>query len=219
MLIKVCGMRRADNIAEVARLAPDMIGFIFWEPSPRNACHTPPEALDSLSPETRRVGVFVDASRETILDTARRYGLRFVQLHGSETPGECAALRAEGLGVMKAFGIATRDDVARTAFYEGSCDLYVFDTRTPAHGGSGVKFDHTLLAAYRGSTPWLLSGGLGPGDAPSLALIDDPLCAGFDINSRFESSPGIKDPAAVGKFILTVKNTIDNEPNRQTFQR
>ena len=194
MKIKVCGMREQQNIAEVARLAPDMMGFIFYEPSPRNACATPPESLDSLLSTTRRVGVFVDAPREEILATARRYGLHFVQLHGSESPEMCAGLHDEGLGVIKAFGIATRDDVARTAAYEGTCDLYVFDTSSENHGGTGRKFDHTLTEAYHGATPFLLSGGLGPDDAEQLAGLRHPSCAGFDINSRFETSPGVKNP-------------------------
>ncbi len=214
MLIKVCGMRDAENIAAVARLdpAPDMMGFIFYGRSPRNACAMPTEALDALSAAIRRVGVFVDASREEVLETARRYELDFVQLHGGESPEMCAALRSHGLGVMKAFGIATADDLARTAEYEGSCDLYVFDTRLPGsphggvHGGSGVKFDHSVLAYHNTNTPYLLSGGLAPGDAGQLATTRLPLCAGFDINSRFETSPGIKDPEAINNFITKIKS-------------
>ncbi len=220
MLIKVCGMRDAANIAAVARLspAPDMMGFIFYAPSPRNACSTPPEALDALPPAIRRVGVFVDEAPETIVETARRYGLHTVQLHGTEPPEMCARLRAEGLGVIKAFGIATAADIARTAPYEGTCDLYVFDTRIPdpapgaPHGGTGRKFDHTLLAAYGGTTPFLLSGGLGPEDAENagqLTATRHPLCAGVDINSRFETTPGVKKPAAIEKFIQKTKQPMN----------
>ncbi len=209
-------MRDAANIAAVARLdhAPDMMGFIFYGRSPRNACDTPPEALDALPASIRRVGVFVDSPLETVLATARRYKLDTVQLHGGETPAMCARLKGEGLGVMKAFGVATAADVARTAPYEGTCDLYVFDTRVPdaapgsAHGGTGVKFDHRLLEAYRGATPFLLSGGLGPEDADNAgqpAATRHPLCAGVDINSRFETAPGIKNPEAVKQFIEKIK--------------
>lgn len=221
MLIKVCGMREPDNIAAVARLAPDMMGFIFYERSPRWAGELSPEDLDVLPTATRRVGVFVDAPPEYILATARRYGLDLVQLHGAETPADCTALRGEGLGVMKAFGVASREDVVRTVEWEGSCDYYVFDTRSTAHGdgnggtqsgeaqsgGTGRKFDHRLLEEYRGRTPYLLSGGLAPEDAGELADgTADPRRAGFDINSRFETAPGVKDPQAIEQFINTIKN-------------
>ena len=205
MTVKVCGMREAGNIAEVARLAPDFMGFIFYEPSPRNACGMPPEALDALSPETKRVGVFVDAPKEHVLAIAQKYALDLVQLHGSESPEMCAELRLS-LGVAKAFGIGSLEDVARTAAYEGTCDLYVFDTAASTHGGTGRKFDHSLLVSYEGNTPYLLSGGIGPED--TAAAPSDPRCAGFDINSRFETAPGIKDPEAIAKFMQTVKKTI-----------
>ncbi|MDR2882280.1 MAG: phosphoribosylanthranilate isomerase [Alistipes sp.] len=211
MLIKVCGMRDAAGIAAVAGLdpGPDMMGFIFYGRSPRNACSTPPEALDVLPAAIRRVGVFVAAPPVDVLATARRYRLDLVQLHGEESPEMCARLRAEGLGVMKAFGIATAADIARTAAYEGTCDLYVFDTRIPdpasgaPHGGTGRKFDHRLLEAYRGNTPYLLSGGIGPED--SGAAPADVRCAGFDINSRFETAPGIKKTETIKLFIEKIK--------------
>ncbi len=206
MLIKVCGMRGPQNIAEVARLVPDMMGFIFYDRSPRNACSTPPDALDALAPGTKRVGVFVDAPMGQILETARRYRLDLVQLHGDETPAVCAELRDRGLGVIKAFGIASADDVERTAAYEGTCDYYVFDTADASHGGTGRKFDHSLLAAYKGSTPYLLSGGLAPEDAEDLAAsLPCPRQTGFDINSRFETAPGLKNPETIEHFIKTIR--------------
>jgi phosphoribosylanthranilate isomerase len=205
MMVKVCGMRDRANIAEVARSAPDFMGFIFYEPSPRNACGMAPEALEPLLPGTKRVGVFVDEQKDRILETAQKYALDLVQLHGSEPPEMCAELRRHGLGVIKAFGIDSPEDVARTAAYEGTCDTYIFDTAAPTHGGTGRKFDHSLLESYGGSTPYLLSGGIGPEDAPAAAPVD-ARCAGFDVNSRFETAPGIKDAEAIEKFIQTVKN-------------
>jgi phosphoribosylanthranilate isomerase len=207
MLIKVCGMREAQNISEVARLAPDFMGFIFYERSPRYAGEMPPETLDALPSATKRVGVFVNAPKERILDAANRYALDLVQLHGAEPPEMCAALRAGGIGVIKAFGIGSREDVERAAEYEGTCDYYIFDTADASHGGTGRKFDHSLLAAYGGSTSYLLSGGLGPEDAPlfAAAAYKNPHCAGVDVNSRFETAPGTKDPEAIKQFMKTVK--------------
>jgi phosphoribosylanthranilate isomerase len=209
MKIKLCGMREAANIAEVARLAPDFMGFIFYEPSPRYAGEMPPEALDALLPATKRVGVFVNAPKEQILETAQKYALDLVQLHGVEPPEMCAALRAGGLGVIKAFGIGRADDVRHAAAYDGTCDYYVFDTAAgAAHGGTGRKFDHSLLRSYSGNTPYLLSGGLGPEDTPALAsaACKDPRCVGVDINSRFETAPGTKDHETIKQFMKTIKH-------------
>ncbi len=207
MKIKVCGMREAGNIAEVAKLTPDFMGFIFYEHSPRYVGDLQPETLTPLSPHTKRVGVFVNAPREYILEMVRKYRLDFVQLHGMETPEMCAELQRH-VGVIKAFGVGDVSDVERAAAYEGTCDYYIFDTRSTAHGGTGRKFDHTLLAAYEGHTPYLLSGGLKPEDATALAMQEDLHCAGFDINSRFETAPGVKDPEAIKQFLKTIKKPI-----------
>jgi phosphoribosylanthranilate isomerase len=200
-------MRDARNIAGVARTAPDFMGFIFYERSPRYAGEMPPEALDALSPQTKRVGVFVDAPKARILDAARRYALDLVQLHGAEAPALCAELRRT-LGVIKAFGIGVPGDVERAAAYEGTCDYYIFDTADASHGGTGRKFDHSLPESYSGRTPYLLSGGLGLEDAPALVMFasKNPRCKGFDVNSRFETAPGTKNPEAINRFMKTVKN-------------
>lgn len=205
MKVKVCGMRDARNIAEIASLLPDFMGFIFYEGSPRFAEALRAEELDTLSPATLRVGVFVDAGVDRILRTVEKYGLDLVQLHGAEPPEVCAAIR-ETVGVIKAFGIGSPADLERTKEYEGCCDYFLFDTRTPLRGGSGLKFDHDILKLYEGRTPFLLSGGLSPEDAELLASTDYSRCAGVDINSRFESAPGIKDPASINKFMETIKN-------------
>ncbi len=198
-------MREAENIAAVARLEPDYLGFIFYEKSPRFAGELAPSALKSLPRTIRRVGVFVDAPEESIREIAEAYGLDLLQLHGDETPEMCARLR-EIRPVIKAFGIENEEDVKKSEHYAGTCDYFLFDTRTPARGGSGRPFDHRLLVHYTGPVPYLLSGGLGPADAARLAAIDDPRCVAVDVNSRFESVPGVKDPALVQPFIETIKN-------------
>lgn len=198
-------MREARNIADIARLEPDFMGFIFYERSPRFAGGMEAASLDVIPPTVGRVGVFVDASEAYIRETARKFNLGFVQLHGAEPPGLCARLRGE-FGIIKAFGIGSARDLARTADYDGVCDYYLFDTLTAAHGGSGRRFDHTILASYGGCTPYIISGGLCADDAVRLAPSGDVRCVGLDINSRFESAPGVKDPARVGKFIETIKN-------------
>lgn len=215
MKIKVCGLNDADNIASIAGLAPDFAGFVFHQASPRYAGKLDPGALDVLSSCTLRVGVFVNAEERCLFDVAERYSLDFLQLHGNESPDFCARA-AEKLPVIKAFGIADESDFEAARDYEHSCEYFLFDTKSVLHGGSGRKFDHRLLNAYRGDTPFFLSGGIAPDDAEELARPLHPLCAAIDVNSRFETSPGKKDAAKVHSFIETIRtDRIRNERNRQ----
>lgn len=197
MIIKVCGLKYPDNIKAVAKLPIDMLGFIFYEKSPRSAKGMPP------IPEVKQLktGVFVNSAFDYVMETVREYGLDCVQLHGNESPGDCLRFKAEGLRVMKAFGVAAAADLEACGPYEGCCDLFVFDSKTQAFGGSGRSFDHSLLNAYRGKTPFLLSGGISVEAAGGLFQSAHPMLAGFDLNSRFETSPGIKDPVKVKRFV------------------
>ncbi len=208
MKIKICGLSDPDSIREIARLNPTMMGFIFYAPSPRNACALLPSVVNALPEGIERTGVFVDAPVDHILHTASRYGLTTVQLHGRETPEMCLTLRRSGLRVMKAIGINPDIDWDTLRPYEGTVDLYVFDTLTAIHGGSGRKFDWTLLRTYPLATPFLLSGGIGPDDADAItqAAATLPLMAGIDINSRFETQPGTKDPILVSNFLNRMEN-------------
>ena len=203
MKTKICGLAVPENIHTIARQHPDMMGFIFYAPSPRNACALMPSEVNKLPREIKRVGVFVDAPVDHILHTASRYGLDIIQLHGKETPESCRALRHAGLGVIKAIGIYPDVDWDALKTYEGAVDMFVFDTLTAIHGGSGRKFDWKLLGNYNLSIPYLLSGGIGPDDADAVneAYSQLPLMAGVDINSRFETAPGEKNPALVADFI------------------
>lgn len=208
MKIKICGLSDPDSIREIARLNPTMMGFIFYAPSPRNACALLPSVVNALPEGIERTGVFVDAPVDHILHTASRYGLTTVQLHGRETPEMCLTLRRSGLRVMKAIGINPDIDWDTLRPYEGTVDLYVFDTLTAIHGGSGRKFDWTLLRTYPLATPFLLSGGIGPDDTDAItqAAATLPLMAGIDINSRFETQPGTKDPILVSNFLNRMEN-------------
>lgn len=202
-LIKVCGMRDARNIREVEHLGIDIMGFIFWEPSRRFVARKP----DYL-PSCARAGVFVDAPQDYILNKVREFGLNYIQLHGHETPAFCRdlkqALQQNGLSavsLIKAFNIAQKDDLAATTDYSESCTLFLFDTKTPLPGGSGKQFDWQILDSYQGSTPFLLSGGIGPEDYDRLKQFHHPLCRGIDLNSRFEVEPALKDVARLEYFL------------------
>ncbi|MCR4995475.1 MAG: phosphoribosylanthranilate isomerase [Bacteroidales bacterium] len=226
-LIKVCGMREGTNIQAVAEQArPDWMGFILW-PGSKRYVDTVPSYMPPA--DVKRVGVFVDPTIEEVLQARQQFGLNLVQLHGKETPGFCLALKsaiaAEALPplpIIKAFAISSTDDLAATSDYirqdEGraSCtdafkpaDYFLFDTRTPLVGGSGQQFDWHILDAYTGSTPFLLSGGIGPEDAERLHTFQHPRCIGFDLNSRFETAPAMKDAEALAGFIRRVRQAGD----------
>lgn len=202
MMWKVCGMRDPRNIRDVMALGPDYMGFIFYPPSPRCALGMSPE----LPSGVRGVGVFVNASVDEIAGICNRYGLEMAQLHGDESPDFCRAVSATGLRVWKAIGLSDAPDWNQIRRYEGCVDMFVFDTRSAARGGTGQKFNWNILSDYPLSTPWLLSGGIGPDDTlPSL-----PGMAGVDINSRFEDAPGVKN-------VELIKEFIGNEQNRLAF--
>lgn len=198
-------MRDAANIAAIAALRPDMMGFIFWPKSKRTACGLDPKALDTVPDSITRVGVFVNAPIDEILATARLYKLRLIQLHGDESPAFCRQIRSTGLRVAKAIGIASESDIDLTMQYQSDVDLLLLDTKSPQRGGTGVAFDRSLLARYNGHVPFLMSGGIAPGDADDILQLNIPQMAGVDINSRFETAPGIKDTAEVAKFINQVR--------------
>lgn len=201
MLIKVCGMREAENIRRVAATGADWMGFIFYPRSPRAI-----KESDIIDCPQRRVGVFVDATPEEMMEKATRYRLDYLQLHGSESPEVCYALQKRGFAVIKAFSVATETDLAATADYEGRADYFLFDTKCPSHGGSGRKFDWSVLATYHGSTPFLLSGGINPESAEAILRFRHPQLAGIDINSGFETAPAVKDTEKIKAFIETIKN-------------
>lgn len=196
-------MQKPANIAIVATLKPDYMGFIFYPKSPRYAGALDPAALPD---NVRRVGVFVNASLSEIESTAKRYGLHSIQLHGSESPETCQTLRNKGYEVIKAFGIETTDDFQQAMPYEGFCDLFLFDTRTPAHGGSGQRFDWRLLDRYNGKIPFLLSGGISSDNAEEILNIEHPCFYGIDLNSRFEIEAGLKNTGLLERFIKTIRS-------------
>lgn len=195
MIIKVCGMREPANIRAVEALEPDLMGFIFYEKSPRYVSEVP----EYLPEGPERTGVFVNHSAEVMLEKARIFGLKWVQLHGQESPALCRTMKEAGLKVIKAFSISAAGDIEGPEAYEGSCDLFLFDTKTPGVGGSGKCFDWSLLDRYRGRTPFLLSGGIGPDT--DLGAVTHPMLAGYDLNSRFETAPAVKDIDRLKTFI------------------
>lgn len=200
-LIKICGMREAENIREVEQLEVDMMGFIFYSKSPRFVYELP----SYLPEQCSRVGVFVNEEKSTVQMYADRFGLQHIQLHGNESPAYCRSLRQAGLEIIKAFPIARLTDVKNVYEYENACDFFLFDTKCAKYGGSGNQFDWNLLHIYNGSTSFLLSGGINQYSAPALNAFSHPLLAGYDLNSRFELKPGKKDVERLRQFLNQLK--------------
>ena len=205
-IIKVCGMTDASNIRQVAETGVDWIGMIFWHPSSR-CCHDPGVA-QTIPEGIQRVGVFVDEEVETIVRRTEECGLNRVQLHGRETATSIRQLRQrlpQGVEIIKAISILTLDDMALAKAYEPLVDYLLFDTKCETVGGSGRQFDWSILNHYQGQRPFLLSGGIGPDDARRLAAFSHPQLAGYDLNSRFETAPGIKNVEALQRFLAERK--------------
>lgn len=199
MIRKVCGMRESGNIREVEALGIDWMGFIFWAHSARNVSLKP----DYLPSRCKRVGVFVNAPMAFIREKVREFGLDILQLHGSEDEDFIRQLRAElpSLTLVKALNVAREEDLEQSKRYEGLCDYFLFDTKAEKVGGNGKSFDWDILHNYKGTTPFLLSGGIGPDDKERLRAFHHPQMAGIDLNSRFEINPAVKDIHLLKSFL------------------
>lgn len=202
-------MKYADNISVVAKLPIDMLGMIFYKKSPRYIESSPSDTQELINalisnPEINRVGVFVNENIKTIEEKIKQYRLSFVQLHGNETPIFCSQL-SKPTSVIKAFSISSIADLENVAEYEGVCSYFLFDTKTSNYGGSGQKFDWSVLDMYKGKTPFMLSGGISIEDVDSIKNINHPLFYGIDINSRFEIEPGLKNVELLTCFIKTLR--------------
>nr|WP_322624324.1 phosphoribosylanthranilate isomerase [uncultured Flavobacterium sp.] len=198
MIIKVCGLTDNTESHAVTELdAVDMLGFIFYEGSSRYTEST-------LATTKKKVGVFVNAPLDYVIEKVQTHGLKAVQLHGSEPPEYIRQL-PKGIEIIKVFGIATAEDLEQTKAYEGLAGMFLFDTKSPKHGGTGTAFDWQVLENYKGETPFLLSGGIGRDSAEALKKFSHPKLAGYDLNSRFELAPKIKDATLIAKFLNEMK--------------
>jgi phosphoribosylanthranilate isomerase len=206
--IKICGLRTADTLEAAIRERAAHAGFVFYPPSPRAL--TPREAAplaERAGERIARVGLFVDADDAEIADAVVAARLDAIQLHGGETPGRAAQLRARfGLPVWKAVAVASAGDVGRARAYDQAVDLVLFDAKTPQGtlpGGMGLVFDWSLVAGWKGATRWGLAGGLNAGNvAEAVRLTGAPL---VDASSGLETAPGIKDEGLITAFCAAVR--------------
>jgi phosphoribosylanthranilate isomerase len=206
MKIKICGLTNTQNIRELVSLKPDFLGFIFYRASPRYAG----DKLDvsdllNIPLSMPRVGVFVNSDPYEIHGMQWKFKLDYIQLHGDESPAFCEQITQSGAHVIKAFRITDHFDFSKLMDYVGVCRYFLFDASSSLYGGSGKQFDWAILKKYELGHPFFLSGGIGPGDATRILRLSHPSFIGLDINSRFETEPGIKDPERVKKFLRQVR--------------
>ena len=191
MKLKICGMKYPENILEVGALLPDYMGFIFWEKSARHFNGIIPELPKSI----QKVGVFVNATLEEILEKIEKNDLQAVQLHGEESVDFCETLKKKipkEMEVIKVFSILDTFDFAALKPYEPVCDYFLFDTKGKLPGGNGTTFDWKVLEKYPSSKPFFLSGGIGIEEMEAVNEIlktNLPVYA-IDVNSKFEIEPG-----------------------------
>ncbi len=205
--IKVCGMRDPGNIRRLAELKPDLLGLVFYPHSPRYAGASPADGMfDSFPHGILKTGVFVDEDLKNINEHVLNFGLQAVQLHGNESPEMCIQLKSTGVKVIKAFSIDDTIDFSKMTPYISGCDWFLFDTFSKIPGGSGKRFNWNVLEKYDLVQPFFLSGGIGPEDAERILKLNHTELAGVDINSRFETRPGLKDIEQVGQFILKIRS-------------
>jgi len=198
MKLKICGMRDPQNTAQIAALEPDYLGFIFYAPSPRYVEKETPNVPQSI----KKAGVFVDASIDYVMSCIKQHQLQAVQLHGQENPAYCNEIKSLNVEVIKAFAVDNKFDFKHLDSYQSFCDFFLFDTQTEQKGGSGKKFDWTLLHEYPLQKPFFLSGGIGPHDLEAIKALKKtnlPLYA-LDVNSKFEIAPALKNSSALSIF-------------------
>ncbi|KUF37856.1 phosphoribosylanthranilate isomerase [Myroides marinus] len=203
--IKICGMFDPKNIDTISQEDIDLMGFIFYPKSKRYVREDINKAVDNLPHHIKKVGVFVNATREEVIKLITQYHLDYVQLHGDESPEDCAYYKEKGIKVIKAFSIGQVTDLEKVAPYSNYCDLFIFDTPTSDYGGSGLSFDWDVLKHYRQDTPYLLSGGLGLHNIESALLLRDDRLIGFDLNSKLENDQHHKDITLVRELVKNIR--------------
>jgi len=203
MNTKVCGITQLKQLQQLDGLDIDFAGLIFYKDSPRYVGDKiKKEDLKNSDFDLKKVGVFVNAGYDEIMQVVEDYGLDVVQLHGDESPELCEEL-SEDVEVIKAFKVkdskVSIDEMV--ADYDEVCDYYLFDTASSdVEGGSGKQFDWKLLSKSKIEKPFFLSGGIGVDDVAKVKAFKHPDYYAVDINSKVEKEPGIKDMALVLQF-------------------
>lgn len=203
LLVKVCGMREKANIEGLLQLPIDYIGHIFYPKSPRYLAS--PLAV-SYPASVKKTGVFVNESQEQIKQHIQDFNLNAIQLHGDEPATLCEAFQASGVDIIKAFGIDDDFNWDRLAPYLPYVDYFLFDSKSAAYGGTGKAFNWNKLKDYPYDTPYFLSGGLSLENLQEVPAFADARLIGLDLNSKFETEPGLKDLDTLKKALKIINH-------------
>lgn len=205
--IKICGMKYPDNLREVLGLEPAVIGVIFYPESPRYV-HDPTKLSEVLKsfPGTMVAGVFVEPTLNEIMTINQLFPMDVLQLHGNISPEFCRQLKEKGFKISLSFGISENFNFSQLNAFSNLVDYFLFDTKSPSHGGSGKSFNWNLLKQYDGNLDFFLSGGIGPGH---LTFPEHPSLTGIDLNSRFEDAPGLKNTRLLSDYIEKIRQRYD----------
>lgn len=209
LIIKICGLKTPEALDAALESRADLVGFVFFPPSPRNLGLEAARMLgEQVKGRAGKVALTVDANDETLFDIVTALNPDMLQLHGKETPERVVAVRTRfGLPVMKALPIAERSDLSPIRLYAQVADRLLFDARPPKDatrpGGLGTPFDWTLLSGVDPGVPFMLSGGLDAGNVAE--AIGVTRASGVDVSSGVERAPGVKDPEKIREFIRVAR--------------
>ena len=208
MRVKVCGMTLPEQLEQLGGMGVTFAGFIFYPKSPRYVFKHLTTSQIRKENSVNKVGVFVNAGIEEVLHMVDECRLHMVQLHGDETPKYCEKI-ADYVSVVKAFRVSENDNLEwMIRPYMDVCDMFMFDTMGAGYGGTGKKFNWSMLKDATIGKPFFLSGGIEQGDEEKLKefanLPVGKALFAVDINSKFEISPGIKDMEKVKEFVTNL---------------
>lgn len=207
--VKICGICTPESAATAAKAGADYLGFMFFEPSPRNLTNAEAIQLGSELPDgPARVGVFVDPSNKEVEAAIKALDLNWLQLHGSETPKRIDDIKTHfSLPVIKAVGVKSVIDLEATVPYHAVADMMLFDAKPPKGavlpGGNAISFPWEILNHGPSPKKWLLAGGLTPENAPDAVKVSRAKI--LDVSSGVESSPGIKSNSKIEAFLRAAK--------------
>ena len=194
-------MKYPENIKKIAALQPDYLGFIFWKKSSRLM---DVELIPELPETTKKVGVFVDASVKDIRSKVTQYQLDIVQLHGNESASFCTEIKLLNVEIIKVFSIGSNFDFSVLEEFLPMVDYFLFDTKGKLPGGNGFTFDWKILENYPLEKPFFLSGGIGVNEIEAIKDFQKTKvaekCIAIDVNSQFETKPGLKNTIELEKF-------------------
>jgi phosphoribosylanthranilate isomerase len=205
--VKICGLKFPHNISQLIEVKPDYMGFIFY-PKSKRYCEGffDVEFMETIPTSIKKVGIFVNEDIKTILAVSKKYGLNLIQLHGAEKPEICAQLKDAGKIIIKAFQIDKHFNFMQLELFNLFCDYYLFDTKGPTYGGSGKSFDWNLLDKYNNERPFFLSGGIDFIHLDKIREMKHLNLHAVDINSKFETSPGMKNVEKAAEFVKLIRS-------------